>query len=110
MKAHPFDENLVVASFDGGLCLIYDIGRMQVVQEIVEYGIYSIDQFTMNNQVDVDWSSDGNYIAFSSFYGTLSLYSNFAYRKLSYASTRVHQFFHYDNEMHEHNPYERATD
>ena len=49
IKAHPSQENLVLVSFDGGLCLLYDVERMQMVQEIVEYGIYSIDQYTMNN-------------------------------------------------------------
>ena len=108
MRAHTVDEDIVVASFDGGLCLLYDVGRMQVLQEIVEHGIYSIDQFTMNNMVDVEWSSDGNYLALSSYYGTLSLYSNQKHRKAGYSATRVHQFFPYDNEMHDHNPYERA--
>ena len=86
MRAHTVDEDIVVASFDGGLCLLYDVGRMQVLQEIVEHGIYSIDQFTMNNMVDVEWSSDGNYLALSSYYGTLSLYSNQKHRKAGYSA------------------------
>lgn len=42
---------------------------------IEEYGIYSIEQFTMNNSIDVDFSSCGEYIALTSLYGTLSLYT-----------------------------------
>ena len=110
MRAHTVEEDIVVASFDGGLCILYDVARMQVLQEIVEYGIYSIDQFTMNNMVDVEWSADGNYLALSSYYGTLSLYSNQKHRKAGYSATRVHQFFPYDNEMHGHNPYEQVAE
>ena len=76
MRSHPNDESILLSCFDGGLVLIFDTKRMCIVQEIVEYGIYSIDQFTMNNQVDVDFSTDGDYIAFSSYFGTLSLYTN----------------------------------
>jgi WD40 repeat protein len=75
MKSHPFKQNILLACFDGGISILYDIQSMQIIQEIIEYGIYSIDQFTMNNAVDVDFSQDGDYIAFSSIYGTLSLYS-----------------------------------
>ena len=75
MKSHPFKQNVLLACFDGGINILYDIQSMQIIQEIIEYGIYSIDQFTMNNAVDVDFSQDGDYIAFSSIYGTLSLYS-----------------------------------
>ena len=92
--------------FDGGLVLIFDIQRMSIVQEIVEYGIYSIDQYTMNNQVDVDFSSDGDYIALSSFFGTVSLYTNQSHQMQRYQCTRVQQFFMYDNEKHAENLYE----
>jgi hypothetical protein len=43
MKPHPKDENILLACFDGGITLIYDIRRLEILQEIVEYGIYSID-------------------------------------------------------------------
>jgi hypothetical protein len=61
--------------FDGGVTILYDVKHLQIIQRIVEFGIYSIEQFTMNNALDVDFSSDGQYIAFSSHYGTLSLFS-----------------------------------
>lgn len=106
IKQHPVRENVFLTCFDGGIALMYDIKAMKIIQEIVEYGIYSIDQFTMNNAVDVDFSSDGDYIALASFYGTLSLYSNQSHRVQRYLATRVQQFFSYDVEKHDHNPYE----
>jgi hypothetical protein len=62
----------------------------------------------MNNAVDVDFSTDGTCIAFTSLYGTLSLYSTETQNEAQYQGTRVQQFFSYDNQMHDHNPYERA--
>lgn len=109
MKAHPCNENVVLCCYDGGIVIIYDVKYMNIIQEIVEYGIYSIDQFVMNNQVDVDWTSDGDYIALSSFYGTLSLYSNFPHLQYKYCTTRIQQFFNYDNEMHDSNIYEQES-
>lgn len=108
MKSHPRNESVLLSCFDGGLVLIFDTQRMCIVQEIIEYGIYSIDQFTMNNQVDVDFSTDGNYIAFSSYFGTLSLYTNEHHKIQSYMTTRVQQFFMYDNTMHNENLYEKS--
>ena len=75
MKAHPIHENILLACFDGGITILYDVRSHEIIQEIVEYGIYSIDQYIMNNQVDVDFSSCGEYIAMTSIYGTLTLYS-----------------------------------
>ena len=43
----------------------------------------------MNNQVDVDWTSDGDFIALSSKYGTLSLYSNLPHLQYKYCATRI---------------------
>jgi len=60
----------------------------------------------MNNQVDVDFSSDGDYIALSSFFGTVSLYTNQSHQMQRYQCTRVQQFFMYDNEKHAENLYE----
>lgn len=45
----------------------------------------------------------------TSYYGTLSLYSSNGHRCRSYAATRVHQFFEYDNEQHDENLYEKQT-
>jgi len=75
IKPHPFNDDILLACFDGGVNHLYDIRQRRLLQEIVEYGIYSIDQFTMNNQMDVAFSHDGDYIAFSSNYGTVSIYS-----------------------------------
>jgi hypothetical protein len=61
----------------------------------------------MNNAVDVDFTADGEYLAMSSIYGTLTLYSTSANKKHQYLGTRVQQFFPYDDQMHDHNPYER---
>ena len=43
MKAHPIHDNILLACFDGGITLIYDVSSQEIIQEIVEYGIYSID-------------------------------------------------------------------
>lgn len=109
IKAHPYKEEILLSCFDGGITVLYDVRKRQIVQQIDEYGIYSIEQFTMNNAVDVDFSNDGQYIAFTSLYGTLSLYSTEAYKEAQYQGTRVQQFFSYDNQMHDYNPYERET-
>jgi len=63
----------------------------------------------MNNAVDVDFSSDGEYMAFTSIFGTLSLYSTQQHCQDLYAGTRVQQFFNYDNQKHDHNVYERLA-
>jgi WD40 repeat protein len=84
IKPHPFNDDLLLCCFDGGVNILYDVRQLIVLQEIVEYGIYSIDSFTMNNQMDVDFSADGDWIAFTSNYGTLSLYSTHAHRKYMY--------------------------
>lgn len=61
----------------------------------------------MNNAVDVDFTSDGQYLAFTSIFGTLSLYSTQSHLQRQYSATRVQQFFTYDNAKHEYNPFER---
>lgn len=43
MKPHPTNESILLACFDGGITMIYDVKRLVILQEIVEYGIYSID-------------------------------------------------------------------
>lgn len=89
MKSHPIKDNLLMVCYDGGVNILYDLEQLTVLQEIVEYGIYSIDQFTMNNQMDVDFSPDGDWLAFSSVFGTMSLYSTQSHRKAQYLCTRV---------------------
>ena len=61
----------------------------------------------MNNAVDVDFTSNGEFLAMTSIYGTVSLYSTSSNLRHQYESTRVQQFFPYDDQMHDHNPYER---
>ena len=51
----------------------------------------------MNNAVDVDFSSDGQYIALSSIYGTITVYTTNEQNLARYEGTRVQQFFAYDN-------------
>lgn len=84
MKSHPINDNILMICYDGGVNILYDLEQLAVLQEIVEYGIYSIDQFTMNNQMDVDFSPDGDWLAFSSVFGTLSLYTTQCQRKAQY--------------------------
>lgn len=43
MKAHPVNDNILLACFDGGMTILYDVHFLEIIQEIVEYGIYSID-------------------------------------------------------------------
>jgi hypothetical protein len=56
--------------------------------------------------MDVDFSSCGDWLAFSSIFGTTSLYTTQAQRKIQYQCTRVQQFFPYDNENHDKNVFE----
>lgn len=43
----------------------------------------------MNNALDVDFSSDGQYLALTSLYGTVSLYTTETHREAQYQGTRV---------------------
>ena len=79
------------------------------MQDFTEYGVYSIDQFTMNTAVDVDFTQDGRFLALTSLYGTLSLYTTSHHLAHRYQYTRVQQFFAYDNEMHDYSPLDQAT-
>jgi hypothetical protein len=65
LKAHPTNEDILLSCFDGGMTIIYNIRTQEIVQQIEEHGIYSIEQFAMNNAVDVDFTSDGQYLAFT---------------------------------------------
>ena len=89
LKAHPLNEDILLSCFDGGTTILYDVRSLKIIQQIVEYGIYSIEQFAMNNAVDVDFTSDGEYMAFTSIFGTLSLYSTEIYKQAQYGGTRV---------------------
>ena len=31
MKAHPYDENIMLSSFDGGIVIIYDVRHMTII-------------------------------------------------------------------------------
>ena len=110
IKSHPLRENIMFGCFDGGVINIYNLSQLTVIQKIVEYGIYSIEQFTMNNALDIDFSPDGQYIAFTSHFGTLSLYSTQHQRQAQYNATRVQQFFEFDKENHDHNIFEQLTE
>jgi hypothetical protein len=43
----------------------------------------------MNNSLDIDFSPDGQFLALSSQYGTLSLYSTVWHYQKNYKGTRV---------------------
>lgn len=97
LKAHPQNEHQFLSCCDGGITVLYDVKRLEVVQEIQEYATYSIESYCMNNAVDVDFSSDGQYIALSSIYGTITVYTTNEQNLARYEGTRVQQFFAYDN-------------
>ena len=80
LKAHPINEDVLLSCFDGGISIVYNVRKLKIMQMIEEHGIYSIEQYAMNNAVDVDFSSDGEYMAFTSIFGTLSLYSTESHR------------------------------
>jgi hypothetical protein len=31
MKAHPYDENIMLSCFDGGIVIIYDVRHMTII-------------------------------------------------------------------------------
>jgi len=43
LKAHPTREDIILSCFDGGTTVLYDVRRRRVIQQIEEYGIYSIE-------------------------------------------------------------------
>jgi WD40 repeat protein len=89
MKAHPQDDHILLSCFDSGLVVIYDLRNMSIIQEIVEHSIYSIEILCMNNSLDIDFSPDGQFLALSSQYGTLSLYSTVWHLQKNYKVKRV---------------------
>jgi WD40 repeat protein len=81
-------EEIFISGSEGGLLCIWNIKTKQLIKKFVEYGIYSIDKFTMNDPLDGKFSPDGSCFAVSSSLGTLSLFSCEG-SKIKYEATRV---------------------
>ena len=81
IKAHPRNEHIVIICFDGGVVLIYDLKNMRIVQKVEEKCMHSVDEFTMTNVLDIAISQDGEQLAMSSLYGTLSIWSQTLHQK-----------------------------
>jgi len=75
LAPHPKLEDILMTGSDGGLIIIWNIKTRSMIQKFVEYGVYSVDKFTMNEPFDGKFSPDGSSFIVGSSLGTISLFS-----------------------------------
>ena len=97
LAPHPKFEEILLTGSDGGQLILWNIKTKQLLQTFKQYGVYSIDQYVMDNPLDGKFSKDGNSFIVGQQLGTLSLFSNKG-NSHQYEATRVQQFFPYDVE------------
>lgn len=72
----------------GGTIIIWDIKQRSMIKKFIEYGVYSIEKYTLNDPFDGKFSPDGSSFIVGSMLGTVSLFStDGAFHK--YEQTRV---------------------
>lgn len=98
LECHPKLENFFISGGGGGKVVIWDISKedheKQDVQTFTESGAYHRDPGTLNEIFDGKFSSWGKFIAISTVWGTISIYS--IYDKEPYFATPIEQFFQFD--------------
>ena len=60
---------------EGGLVILWDIEKKQILKQFKQYGVYSIDANIMENPLDGKWSPCGRAFITGGNLGTISLYS-----------------------------------
>jgi len=73
---------------DGGHLILWNIRTKQLLQKFKQFGVYSIDQYVMDNPLDGKFSADGKAFLIGSQLGTISLFSN-ENKEHQYEATRV---------------------
>lgn len=86
---HPTIEEIMVTGSEGGLLVLWNIKTQKVLQKMLQYGVYSIDKYTMDTPLDGQFSPDGKAFIVGSQLGTISLFSCEDVEH-QYEATRVH--------------------
>ena len=91
---------------DGGSLILWNIETKQILNRFLQYGVYSIDGYVMDNPLDGKFSVDGKAFVCGNQLGTISLFSceNVSSQ---YEATRVQQFFMFDGSRDTNNPFEK---
>jgi WD40 repeat protein len=76
LAPHPHIEEILLTGSDGGVLALWNIKTRQLVKKFIEYGVYSIDSYQLNNPFDGKFSPDGSSFVIGSYLGTVSLFSN----------------------------------
>ena len=95
LAPHPIFEEILMTGSDGGSLILWNIHTKQIIKKFLQYGVYSIDGYVMDNPLDGKFSKDGKAFLVGSQLGTISLFSN-EEKEYMYEGTRVQQFFEYD--------------
>lgn len=56
---HPHIEEILLSGSDGGVLALWNIKTRQLIKKFIEYGVYSIDMYQLNNPFDGKFSPDG---------------------------------------------------
>ena len=59
MAPHPIIEELLMTGSDGGSLILWNIETKQILNKFLQYGVYSIDGYVMDNPLDGKFSVDG---------------------------------------------------
>jgi WD40 repeat protein len=59
-----------------GVIALWNIKTRSLIKSFIEYGVYSVDNFTLNDPYDGKWAPDGSCFVVGSSLGTISLFSN----------------------------------
>jgi WD40 repeat protein len=92
LAPHPKIEEILLTGSDGGLIVIWNIQTRQIIKKFIEYGVYSIERYTLNDPFDGKFSPDGSSFVVGSMLGTISLFSADG-AKQKYEATRIEQFY-----------------
>ena len=76
LAPHPKVEEFLMTGSEGGLIILWNIKTRQLIKKFIEYGIYSVDKYALNDPFDGKFSPDGQSFILGSNYGTISLFSN----------------------------------
>jgi WD40 repeat protein len=98
LSPHPFHEHILLTGSDQGVICLWNIETRKCIKKFIEYGVFSIDRYTLNAPFDGKWTDDGQTFVLASQYGTLSLF-NCQNSQHKYIATRVEQFMPLDMKM-----------
>lgn len=91
------------------MLVLWNIHTRQLIKQFKQFGVYSVDANIMDSPLHGSWSPDGKAFASGNVLGTVSFYASKDVAH-QYDSTRVQQFFQYDLERQNTNPFEQITE